>query len=54
MEAQDPINKINRIKYMNSFSKEIYDIYLKLKDKYFTELLQHEHIAKFVTEIQKK
>jgi hypothetical protein len=53
MEALTATNKTLRNEYMNSFSWEINKIYLKLKKKNFTELLENKNIAKFVSEIQK-
>jgi hypothetical protein len=50
MEA---INKRTRNEYMNSFSEQINDIYLKLKNKDFTDLLKYKDIENIVKEIKK-
>jgi hypothetical protein len=48
------INEHNRDKYMNSFSIEITEIYLKLKNKVWSSnLLQNHKIKDIVKEIQK-
>jgi hypothetical protein len=47
------IDKHNRDKYMNSFSYEITQIYLKLKNKEWNDLLKNDKIKNIVEEIQK-